>query len=219
MKRFECLKIIASHLQGDELAVVALGGMIDEWHHLRPSNKNLFLKIMGSITPVAFGLADSLPHRRVVSLDTDGSMLLNMGILCTIGNVQPKNLITIIMDNECYEVIGGPPTHTAYHVDLAAMGRGAGIERAVAVNNLEDFEKALTEAYHTEGPSFIVAKLERGTEIFPEEERKRTDGLEDKYNFVRYIEDSEKVTIIPREVKSLRKVEGPVKWNEDPVID
>jgi thiamine pyrophosphate-dependent acetolactate synthase large subunit-like protein len=213
MKRFDCLKIIASHLQGDELVVVALGGMIDEWHHLRPSDKNLFLKIMGSITPVAFGIAGSLPHRRVISLDTDGSLLINLGILCTIGNEQPKNLLTIIMDNECYEVIGGPPTHTAYNVDLSAMARGAGIKGAVLVRTPGEFESALTSAMNTDGPGFIVAKLEKGTTVFPEEERKRTDGFEDKYRFVRYIEDSEKVTIIPREVKSLRKVEGRTTWD------
>lgn len=214
MKRYECLKVLASCLTGDELAVIALGGMIDEWHSLRPSEKNLFLKIMGSITPVAYGIADSLPHRKVLSLDTDGSMLLNMGILCTIGNEQPKNLITVVMDNECYEVIGRPPTHTSGNVDLAAMARGAGIKNAVAVSTLEEFEAEFKAALGKEEPGFIVAKLEPGTMVFPEEERKRTDGHEDKYRFVRYIEDSEKVTIIPREVKSLRKVEGTITWGE-----
>ncbi|MEL7567348.1 MAG: thiamine pyrophosphate-dependent enzyme [Dehalobacterium sp.] len=214
MKRYDCLKVLAANLTGDELAVVALGGMIDEWHSLRPNEKNLYLKIMGSITPAAFGIADSLPHRKVISLDTDGSFLLNMGIICTIGNEQPKNLVTIIMDNECYEVIGRAPTHTFGNVDLAAMARGAGVKNAVAVRTIEEFETELKSALEKEEPGFIVAKLEPGTMIFPEEERKRTDGQEDKYRFVRYIEDSEKVTIIPREVKSLRKVEGTITWGE-----
>ena len=212
MKRFDCLKILASHLKGDELAVCALGGMIDEWWHLKPDEKTLFLKIMGSITPVAFGIADSLPHRKVISLDTDGSLLLNLGILCTIGNEHPNNLLTIVMDNECYEVIGRAPTHTAGNVDLAAMARGAGIKRAVLVRTPEEFEKELAAALNWQEPGFIVAKLEPGTTVFPEEERKRTDGKEDKYRFVRYIEDLEQKIIIPREVKSLRKVEGTVTW-------
>ena len=157
MKRFDCLQILASHLQGDELAVIALGGMIDEWNHLRPSEKNLYLKIMGSISPVAFGIADSLPHRKVISLDTDGSLLLNLGILCTIGNEQPKNLVTIVMDNECYEVIGGPPTHTAINVDLAAMARGAGIKNAVTARTPEEFEEAIIKALNSDEPGFVVA--------------------------------------------------------------
>lgn len=212
MKRYEGLKVIAARMGEEDLAVVALGGMIDEWHSLRPGPANLFLKIMGSITPVAFGLADALRHRRVFSLDTDGSLLLNLGILCTIGNEQPKNLVTLVMDNECYEVIGGPPTHTARNVDLAAMARGAGICRATAVRTPEELESELADALGREEPGFIVLKLERGTAVFPEEERKRTDGHEDKYRFVRHIEDIEKAIIIPREVKSLRRVEGPVTW-------
>jgi len=212
MKRYEALKILAPRVREEDLAVVALGGTIDEWYSLHPGPNSLYLKIMGAITPVAFGLADSLPHRRVFSLDTDGSLLLNMGILCTIGNEQPKNLVTLVIDNECYEVIGGPPTHTSRNVDLAAMARGAGIRGAVAVRTPEELERELAAALGREEPGFIVLKLERGTAVFPEEARKRTDGHEDKYRFVRHIEDTEKITIIPREVKSVRKVEGPANW-------
>lgn len=200
MRRYDCLKILASHLTGEELAVIALGGTIDEWHDVRPSDKNLFLKIMGSITPVAYGMADALPHRKVLSIDADGSFLLNLGILCTLGNEQPSNLITIILDNECYEVIGGPPTHTANRdVDLAAMARGAGIKTAVSAYTLEEFEKEIADALNRNGQSFIVAKVTRETVVIPEEKRKRTDGLEDKYRFVRHIEDIENTIIIPRE--------------------
>jgi sulfopyruvate decarboxylase subunit beta len=200
MRRYDCLKILASHLKGDELAVIALGGTIDEWQDARPSDNNLFLKIMGSITPVALGLADSLPHRKVLSIDADGSFILNLGILCTLGNEQPKNLVTVVMDNECYEVIGGPPTHTANpNVDLAAMARGAGLKKAVSVTTLEEFEKEIIAALSSDEPGFIVAKVTRETVVIPDERRKRTDGLEDKYRFVRHMEDTEKTIIIPRE--------------------
>ena len=214
MKRYDCLKIVASHFGEQDLAVVALGGTIDEWYSLQPGPNSLYLKIMGSISPVAYGLAESLPHRRVFSLDTDGSLLLNLGILCTLGNEQPKNLVTVVLDNECYEVIGGPPTHTARNVDLAAMARGAGIRRAVQVRTPEELERELAGALGRQEPGFIVAKLERGTATFPEEQRKRTEGHEDMFRFVRHVEDIEKVTIIPREVKSVRKVEGPVTWGK-----
>ena len=213
MKRYEFLEVLADHVT-DELAVIALGGTIGEWDHLRPSPKNLFLKIMGSITAVAFGIARALPNRKVISLDTDGSLLLNMGILPTLGNEQPKNLVVFVLDNECYEVIGSPPTHTkSGRVDMAGIAKGAGVEKAVTVRTLEEAKVAIKEALSTDGPTVVVAKLERGTKVFPEEERKRTDGIEDKYRFVRHIEDLEGITIIPREVKSLRKVEGKIAWD------
>lgn len=213
MKRFDCLKILASHLI-DELAVVALGGVIDEWHSCRPDNKNLYLKAMGAVTPVAFGLSGALLHRKVISIDTDGSMLLNMGILATLGNERPKNLIVLILDNECYEVIGLAPTHTAKNVDLAKMAHGAGIPNVATVRTLTDFEEKLKKALNSNELNFIVLKLEPGSEVFPEEKRKRTNGEEDKYNFVRHIEDLENVTIIPREVKSIRKIETSYAWNK-----
>jgi sulfopyruvate decarboxylase subunit beta len=213
MTRYEALKTIAPHFREDDLAVIALGGMIDEWHSLKPQANSMYLKIMGSITAVAFGIADSLRHRRVLSLDTDGSLLLNLGILCTIGNEQPENLVVVVMDNECYEVIGSPPTHTSGNVDLAAVARGAGIENSVSVADTSDLDDAYTKALSEKGPALIVAKVDCGTQAFPEEERKRTDGHEDKYRFVRYIEGSEGVTIIPREVKSIRKVTGTTTWN------
>jgi len=213
MKRIDCLKILASSLT-NELAVVALGGVIDEWHNCRPGNKNLYLKAMGAVTPVAFGLSQALPHRKVISIDTDGSMLLNMGILATLGNEQPKNLIVLILDNECYEVIGRAPTHTAKNVDLAKMAHGAGISNIATVSTLSDFEEQLKKALTNNELSFIVLKLEPGSEVFTEEKRKRTNGEEDKYNFVRYIEDSEKVTIIPREVKSIRKIKTSYTWEK-----
>jgi thiamine pyrophosphate-dependent acetolactate synthase large subunit-like protein len=213
MTRYEALKVIARQFKDDDLAVVALGGMIDEWHSLKPQANSMYLKIMGSITAVAFGIADSLKHRRVLSLDTDGSLLLNLGILCTIGNEQPVNLVVVVMDNECYEVIGSPPTHTSGNVDLAAMARGAGIENSVSVNNTADLDKAYSEALASNAPALIVAKVDCGTQSFPEDQRKRTEGHEDKYRFVRFIEDSEGLTIIPREAKSIRKVKGSATWN------
>ncbi len=214
MKRYESLKVIASLLKGDELAVVALGGMIDEWYSLKPGPESLYLKIMGTITPVAFGLSRAIRDRKILSLDTDGSLLLNLGILCTIGNEQPENLITIVMDNACYEVIGGPPTHTYKNVDLAAMAKGAGIRNSVSVETIEECEREVKKALQMNEPSVIVARIEKGTEVFPEKQRKRTDGIEDKYRFVRFIEDEQNVTIIPREVKSVRKIESKHNWQE-----
>ena len=41
MKRYEALKILAKHVK-DDLAMVSLGGMIDEWWSLRPNSTQSF---------------------------------------------------------------------------------------------------------------------------------------------------------------------------------
>lgn len=212
MKRYDCLKSLVSMLS-EEIVVISLGGQIDEWYHLRPSHKNMYIKGMGAVIPFTFGLSVALPHRKIICSDTDGSLLLNMGILATLGNENPNNLIVMIMDNECYETIAKHPTHTSKNVNLAEMARGAGIKNAFTVRTVPEFKEKMKRALKLNELSFIVLKLEPGSQAFPEEERKRSDGIEDKYNFVHYLEDSENITIFPREVKSIRKIEGKHNWN------
>jgi thiamine pyrophosphate-dependent acetolactate synthase large subunit-like protein len=196
----------------DEIAVISLGGQIDEWYHLRPSHKNIYIKAMGSVIPFAFGISIALPNRKIICSDTDGSLLLDMGILATLGNENPSNLIVLILDNECYETIGGHPTHTKKNVDFAKMARGAGIKNAFTVRTISEFTEKIKKALEINELFFIVLKLETGSQSFPEDERKRSDGIEDKYNFVRYIEKAENITIFPREQKSIRKIESKINW-------
>ncbi len=77
MKRFDCLKSLVPMLS-DEIVVISLGGQIDEWYHLRPSRKNMYIKGMGAVIPFTFGLSVALPHRKIICSDTDGSLLLNI---------------------------------------------------------------------------------------------------------------------------------------------
>jgi len=197
MKRYDCLKVIRKFVSDEDLVVVSLGGVVDEWHEIRPSGGNLFLEILGAITPVALGLAIALPHRRVFSLDTDGSFFMNTGVLCTLGNQQPKNLTVMVLDNECYECIGGPPTPSSGVVDIAKMAQGAGITNAQTVRTLGELEQALGDASKRKGLSYIVLKLEPGTVRLPLEKRKISDGIEDKYNFLRHVERLENILIKP----------------------
>ena len=107
----------------------------------------------------------------------------------------PKNLKIFCFDNEIYECIGGPITHTSGNVDLASMARGAGIEEARTIRTEGELREATDEALSDEKTHFIVSKIEPGVEEgIP---RKKFDGIEDKYYFVRYLESSEKITIIP----------------------
>ena len=196
MKRYECMEKLGGRLK-DELVILSLGGSVDEWYNAAPHMRaaSLFQQQLGCVTPQAFGLAAGLPHRRVVSLDTDGGMMFNLGILATLGNEQPKNLLVVVWDNECYQSIGGPPTHTAFgHVDLAAIARGAGVRQAHTARDLATFDKLCAEGLAADEPYVIVAKV--STETVPGIRRKHSDGREDKYIFVRHVEATESVVIM-----------------------
>jgi sulfopyruvate decarboxylase subunit beta len=196
MKRFDCMKALAARLT-DELVILSLGASVDEWYNAAPHMRSasLFQQQLGCVTPEAFGLAVGLPHRRIVSLDTDGGMMFNLGILATLGNEQPKNLLVVVWDNECYQSIGGPPTHTASgRVDLAAIARGAGIEQAFTVHTVEEFDAHCARGLASDVPYVVVAKV-AGT-VQPDIKRKHSDGREDKYIFVRHVEATENIVIM-----------------------
>jgi sulfopyruvate decarboxylase subunit beta len=196
MKRFDCMKALAVRLK-DELVILSLGASVDEWYNAAPHMRSasLFQQQLGCVTPEAFGLAIGLPHRRIVSLDTDGGMMFNLGILATLGNEQPKNLFVVVWDNECYQSIGGPPTHTASgRVDLAAIARGAGVEQAFTVHTVEEFDAHCAKGLASDVPYVVVAKV-AGT-VQPDIKRKHSDGREDKYIFVRHVEATENIVIM-----------------------
>ena len=196
MKRFDCMKALAARLK-DELVILSLGASVDEWYNAAPHMRSasLFQQQLGCVTAQAFGLACGLPHRRIVSLDTDGGMMFNLGILATLGNEQPKNLFVVVWDNECYQSIGGPPTHTASgRVDLAAIARGAGIDNAFIVRTVEEFDTHCAKGLASDVPYVVVVKV-AGT-VQPDIKRKHSDGREDKYIFVRHVEATENIVIM-----------------------
>jgi thiamine pyrophosphate-dependent acetolactate synthase large subunit-like protein len=189
------MQILAEKLQ-EELVVVSLGGSVDEWYNAAPHMRvqSLFHQHLGTVSPVGLGLALGLPHRKTFAMDTDGGLLLNLGILATVGNEQPENLTIIVWDNESYLSIGGPPTHTAGNTDLEGIARACGIDKAQTVRTLEDFSSGCDAALAGEGPQFIVAKVEPVVQSGLK--RKEADGREHKYVFVRGIEEQEGVSIL-----------------------
>ena len=197
MRRYDCMTALAGLLAGDELVIVSLGSSVDEWYNAAPPMRaaSLFQQQLGCVTAEALGLAIGLPHRRVISLDTDGGLLFNLGILATVGNEQPPNLFVVVWDNECYQSIGGPPTHTASgRVDLAAIARGAGVEDAFTARTVTEFTALAKRGLDAGRPFVIVAKVDPSA---PQDiRRKHSDGREDKYIFVRHVEETEGIVIM-----------------------
>ena len=112
MKRFDCLKLIAAEAT-DALVVSSAGATTLEWNALRPSDGNFRVRTLGLCSSIALGMALGLPHRRIVALDGDGSLLMNLCSLPTIARMKPKNLLHVVFDNEVYEASGSKKTATA----------------------------------------------------------------------------------------------------------
>ena len=164
-----------------------------EWNSINPRDGNCYLSGMGSAASFGLGLALALPHRKVMVLESDGSMLFGLNGLATLAVQNPKNLSIIVFDNECYESIGGAPIQTAFGVDLAAIARGAGIANATTARDLNQFQKGTEQALKRVGLSLVVAKIEAWIVDVP---AKYFHPLDDRNRFVRHIEQSEKISVL-----------------------
>jgi thiamine pyrophosphate-dependent acetolactate synthase large subunit-like protein len=191
IRRYDCMLALAP-LITDQLVIGNVARTSFEWHAVLPREGNLYTMGMGLVTPACLGLALALPDRHVIALDGDGSILLNLGVLATIANAQVPNLTSIVFDNQSYASTGGLPTASGGATDIAALGRAAGIEHAVTVWTLDEFGAAVRRAL-AGGPSLVVAKV---TQESPAVAPKLMDGRENKYRFVRYIEDTTGLTVL-----------------------
>ncbi len=92
---------------------------------------------MGLASSIGLGLALARPELRVFVLDGDGSLLMNLGSLATIGWTRPANLVLIVWDNEDYGTTGGQDTATAHGADLEAAARAMGATATATVATAE----------------------------------------------------------------------------------
>ena len=166
---------------------------------LRPSDGNFRVRTLGLCSSIALGMALGLPQRKVIALDGDGSLLMNLCSLPTMARMEPKNLVHIVFDNEVYEASGSKQTATATGTDLVGMARAAGIRQALWTHSVDDFVKVATDALKGHELVFIGAKVttER-TEVPPYP----MDEVENKYRFIRHVEKTEKIAILKTNLPS-----------------
>lgn len=161
MKRAECIKALYPEFE-ECLVVTIMGACAQELYDLGHRENFFYLQhAMGLASSIGLGLALNRPGEKVVVLDGDGSVLMNMGTLATMARYRPSNLIHIIFDNGSLLSTGGFETHTTHGItDLATVARGAGCAHVAAVANMYDFMEAAADAFERNDLSVIVAKVE-----------------------------------------------------------
>jgi sulfopyruvate decarboxylase subunit beta len=158
VKRSDCLNLLAPMVDEHMFAVTSLSTNAPFWFNVRPEGPNFFALNMGLCLPFALGLTTAFPNRKVLSIDSDGSLMNDSSSLITVADVNPPNLVAFVFDNSSYAFMGS--TFTARRTDLAKMAEGAGIAKSATVRTLEEFSAAAKQAMETTGPHFIVAKVE-----------------------------------------------------------
>ncbi len=159
MKREDCFKALARHVK-DEIVVATYSSAV-EWNELGPRVLNYFsMGAMGLASSHALGLALANPNKRIIVLDGDGSLLMNLGSLVTIGAASPRNLVHFVSNNGCYEANGGHPIPNP-KVDFSGLARSAGYAHTYDFSELASFEQQVGHVIAQEGPVFATLFVER----------------------------------------------------------
>lgn len=191
MRRLDALRVIYEAM-ADSVVVTIMGAVAAELQSLGHRPNHFYLQhAMGLASSIGLGIALSRPELDVVVLDGDGSVMMNMGGLTTLGRYRPNNLMHVVFDNESLLSVGGFPTATSTGTDLAGVATAAGVPRVAAVDSVDAFADAFTAARAADELTTIVAKVDAHYEP-PAKTRgfvTELGLLENRFQFARHLAD------------------------------
>lgn len=185
MLRIDALKAIYAELE-QHIVVTIMGAVAVELYTLGHRHNFFYLEhAMGLASSMGLGIALSLPESKVIVIDGDGSLLMNLGTLSTMARYKPGNLLHIVFDNESLLSVGGFPTATATGTDLAGIARVSGIPQVMEAHTPDSFKVSVTEALESRTLTTILSKVEA---IGPTSFHMDLPLLENRFQFKRALE-------------------------------
>jgi sulfopyruvate decarboxylase subunit beta len=161
MLKHKAVEIIAAHRQ-DAISVATMQAAAP-WHKAG-QGKDFHVDAsacMGSASSLGLGIALGAPQKKVIVLDGDGSLLMQLGSLVTIGAQAPKNFFHIVFSNGHYESSGNQPIPGLGVFSFVALAKAAGYAGAERFSEVEAFDKALPGLLSRQGPILIDLAIER----------------------------------------------------------
>jgi sulfopyruvate decarboxylase subunit beta len=185
MLRAEALETIYPELE-KHIVVTIMGAVAAELYMLGHRHSFFYLEhAMGLASSMGLGIALAMPAHKVIVIDGDGSLLMNLGTLSTMARYKPGNLLHIVFDNESLLSVGGFPTATATGTDLAGVARASGIPSVVEADTCESLGSAVRGALAGDTLTTIVSKVEA---IGPKTFHMDLPLLENRFQFKRALE-------------------------------
>ena len=191
MLRVDALIAIYSDLQ-DKIVVTIMGAVAAELYTIGHRPNFFYLEhAMGLASSMGLGIALAMPQHKVIVIDGDGSLLMNLGTLSTMARYRPGNLLHIVFDNESLLSVGGFPTATSTGTDLAGIARASGVPSVMEANTTESLAKSVHEALASNTLTTIISKVEA---IGPKTFHMDLPLLENRFQFKRSLEAMQKHT-------------------------
>ncbi len=161
MRRDDCIRALTAH-RGDAIVVATYQSAFDLMRIAPHPLNYLSVGAMGQASSHALGLALDRPDMRVIVLDGDGSLLMNLGTLVTIAGAAPANLVHFVCEKGYYEANGSHPLPGGGRVDFAGLAKAAGINDVSTFDTLPAFEASLPVLLTRPGPIFATLKIVPG---------------------------------------------------------
>jgi thiamine pyrophosphate-dependent acetolactate synthase large subunit-like protein len=161
LNRAELTRRLVVKLAREEAVIAGIGNTNFDLYAAGHRPQNFYmLGSMGLACPIALGVALAQPARGVIALEGDGSILMALGCLATIGMIKPRNLTIVILDNGIYQITGKQAAATASTADIVAIARGAGIEDSHWIRDETHFDQLISRRFDEGGPVLLAAKID-----------------------------------------------------------
>ncbi len=161
MIRKEAIEIFMEKISMDPI-VSANGFISRDLFNVHDKKTNFYMiGSMGLASSIGLGIAIKKPKKKVFVFDGDGNILMNLGSLTTIGKLQPKNFIHIVLDNSIHESTGGQPT-ASDTIKIEKIAKSCNYKQVLKVNNKNDILKKLKSIKNNMGPIMIIVKIKKG---------------------------------------------------------
>jgi phosphonopyruvate decarboxylase len=167
LTREEAIIIISDNLKSNEIIIATTGKTSRELFEYREARKQSHQRdfyvvgSMGCVAGIALGIALQKPKRKIFVFDGDGSVLMKMGTLATIGHFLPKNLCHIIFDNNAHDSTGGQKT-VSDSVDFSKVALACGYKSAKNVSTQKELVDFIRTIKFQKLPCMLVIKVKKG---------------------------------------------------------
>jgi len=193
MQREEAIALITRNLQPSATVVATTGMISRELYEQRVARKQdrssdfLTVGSMGHASQIALGIARALPEADVVCLDGDGSVLMHMGGMATIGTSAIGNLFHIVLNNGAHDSVGGQPT-VAFDISLTGIASACGYDFVEGpIEEEKDIEERINRLSRMRGRRFLEVRVAKGSRA--DLGRPKESPIENKLAFVARLRD------------------------------
>ena len=157
------LKTLLENLNSKSKIISSTGYNSRELMYLRQKYKfkksNDFYMVggMGHTSSVALGY--SLSNRqKTICLDGDGSFLMHLGSIKTLGTFANKNLKYILLNNNTHDSVGGQSTYTK-NINLEKLSKSLGFKKFFCIKDQKNLKKNIRNFLNGKNLSFLEVRV------------------------------------------------------------